>query len=177
MRKQKDSGFSLVETMTVVAIIGILAAIAVPSYQDMIERNALKQVAEGLKSDLQWMRTEAIKRSQDIHVSRSPGNSGGWCYGLNVNSNCTCTTAGSCVVKTISGSNFSSAVNMDIPSDNVNNGTFDFRRGTIGPNGVTFSTVHYAARVVFSAIGRVRICTPTPLPTGKTGISGYPNCS
>ena len=41
MCKQKGSGFSLVETMTVIAIIGILAAIAVPSYQDMIERNYL----------------------------------------------------------------------------------------------------------------------------------------
>lgn len=176
MKRQTDYGFTLVEVMIVIAIIGIIAAMAVPSYQDMIERNQLKQAAESLKSDMQFARTEAIKRSQNVVVSRSPGNAGGWCYGLNVNSNCTCTTVGSCAVKTISGSDFSSAVNMDVPGDGVNNGAFDFRRGTIGANGVTFSTSHYAARVVFSSLGRVRVCTPNPLPAGKTGISGYTSC-
>jgi type IV fimbrial biogenesis protein FimT len=176
MKRQRIFGFTLLEIMIVIAIIGIISAMAVPSYQDMIERNRLKQAAEGLKSDVQFARTEAIKRSQNVVVSRLPGNAGGWCYGLNVNSNCTCTTAGSCAIKTISGSDFSSAVNMDVPSDTVNNGTFDFRRGTIGANGVTFSTSHFAARVIFSAVGRIKVCTPNPLPTGKTGISGYPAC-
>ncbi len=173
MKIKRIFGFTLLEVMIVIAIIGIIAAMAVPSYQDMIERNRLKQAVEGLKSDLQFARTEAIKRSQNVVVSRSPGNAGGWCYGLNVNSNCTCTTAGSCSIKTISGSDFSSAVNMDAATGN--NSTFDSRRGTIGADSVTFSTSHYAARVVFSNVGRVRVCTPTV--SGKTGISGYPNCS
>ncbi|MGZ4980014.1 MAG: GspH/FimT family pseudopilin [Methylobacter sp.] len=181
MNKHKSAGFTLLELMIVVAIMGILAAIAIPSYQDMIERNRLKEVVEGFKSDMQFARTEAIKRSQDIVVSRTPGNAGGWCYGLNVGANCTCTAAGSCAIKTISGNNFSPAVNMDVPSDGVNNGTFSFRQGTIGSNGVTFSTSKYAARVVFSAIGRARICNPAtaahPMPTGKVGLPGQQNCT
>lgn len=163
-------GVTLVETMVVVAIIGIVAGIAFPSYQDTIERNRLRQAAESLKSDLQFARTEAIKRSQNVVISRSPGNAGTWCYGLNVGSSCTCSTVGSCSIKTVSGSNFSSAVTM--ASASSNNSTFDFRRGTIGNYGVTFSTAHYAARVVFSDVGRVRICTPT----GSTGLPEYPGC-
>jgi general secretion pathway protein G len=60
-RNQKDAGFTLMELMIVMAIIGVLATLAVPSFI-----GALRAAKEAvLKEDLQTMRTAIDSYTED----------------------------------------------------------------------------------------------------------------
>ncbi|NKN33651.1 type IV pilin protein [Marichromatium bheemlicum] len=54
-RRPDSSGFSLIELLIAVAIVGILAAIAYPSYQDSVRKSRRADARAVLLEGTQWM--------------------------------------------------------------------------------------------------------------------------
>jgi len=76
MKNTNQNGFTLIELMIVVAIIGILAAIAIPAYQQYIARSQLSRTvgeASKLKTNTETLLLEGIypATGQDLSYTNS----------------------------------------------------------------------------------------------------------
>ena len=80
-RARTQSGFTVVEIMVVVAIVGIIAAIAAPNMAEMIRRQRVKTAAFDIFAALSMARSEAIKRNAPVKVRP---NAGVWAKGFAV---------------------------------------------------------------------------------------------
>ncbi|MFT5781725.1 MAG: type IV fimbrial biogenesis protein FimU [Pseudomonas sp.] len=74
-RAKQSQGFTLIELMITVVILGIFAAIAVPSFTSFINNNKLQSVTNELSGLLQYARSTAAQNNSSYSVCL---NSGTW---------------------------------------------------------------------------------------------------
>jgi type IV fimbrial biogenesis protein FimT len=71
-------GFSLLEVMVVVAIMGVVLAIGVPSYQTWIQNLQIRAAAESVVAGLQVAKNESIRRNMNVTLTMEALPGTGW---------------------------------------------------------------------------------------------------
>lgn len=81
--KHNLSGFTLVELLIGIAILGILLATAAPSFNTWIQNSQIRTASESISTGLQLARAEAVRRNTSVTFTLNADSS--WNFG--------CTTA------------------------------------------------------------------------------------
>jgi len=78
MLGHQSRGFSLIELLIGLALIGILSVMAVPAYQFWIQNVQIRNAAEGVLNGLQLARAEAVRRNALVQLIFTTATGSGW---------------------------------------------------------------------------------------------------
>ena len=78
--RRRLAGFSLLELMLTLTVLGILVSIAIPSFSYLAANTKMKGASTNLHLALLKARSEAVKRSSTVTITPTTGTNwaGGW---------------------------------------------------------------------------------------------------
>ena len=69
--QRSSNGFTLIELMVVIVLLGLVAGIAIPSFNDLIQSNRQTALTNSMVGLLSFARSEAIRRGESVTVTAS----------------------------------------------------------------------------------------------------------
>ena len=184
MSKNISLGFTLIETLSVVAILAVLAALVIHLTSSQIQKQRLTSAAQTVFQSLQNARSETFKQNQPIYVSFKQSNAdneadNSWCYGLALSAECDCTgqdLTRPCELKSAGRSINTSILHTQFPGVRLTKAAFGSKpytrfnpiRGTAAFGSVTLvNSNDESLQIRLSLLGRTRICNPDNTPFSK----------
>lgn len=74
----KAGGFSLIELLIIMTLLAIVAGVAIPNFQRLVQANRAQGAAEELLAQLQYARSEAVLRNKIVIVENLSGTERRW---------------------------------------------------------------------------------------------------
>jgi prepilin-type N-terminal cleavage/methylation domain-containing protein len=156
-----QAGFTTIELMTVLVIIGVLLVLALPSFNDTLAKRRLEGQANEFVTDLAYAKSEAVQRNRNVFVQTDPA--GTTCYTIAVmpetpagSCNCAGCTGGPTLLKSVTLSN-----GMTVTTNTLF--TFEPVQGALTPAAAASAAIALGTRsytVQVTAYGRVSPFTP-----------------
>lgn len=175
----RAKGLTTIELLVVLAITGILAVLAAPSYLDQAALARLRGAASGASSDVSYARSEAVARGEAVRVDFSSGPAGAWCYVVyrGAATGCTCAAAGNAAATCASGSEAIKNVSgadyrgIELGTPTALGLVFEPRQGILDASSAFGDAVFTAPdgaslRMSVNGLGRARVCSPDATVTG-----------
>ena len=179
-------GVTLIETMIVVVIIGVLAVMATPSFQEQMQQQRVEGAAESLVAALQNAKAEAVTANKNMAIVITSSGSvctssdcenqanaiSTWCYGMTAaisTSPCNCSTGTDCATGSIVQN--TDYTGVGITYNTSNSRSFESLRGSATTGTIRFfAGNNKSLGVTTSSIGRIRICKD-----GTSTLISYPD--
>lgn len=78
--RHNPKGFTLIELMIGLGLVGLLTLLAVPAFQHWVQNSQIRNGAEGIMNGMQIARAEAVRRNANIQFVMTAGS--GWTIAL-----------------------------------------------------------------------------------------------
>jgi type IV fimbrial biogenesis protein FimT len=85
MKRAAQSGFSMVEILIAIAVLGIVIALGLPAYGTWIQNVQIRTAADAILNGLQTARNEAIRRNTSVQFQLVNGTTTQWAVNLSSN--------------------------------------------------------------------------------------------
>ncbi len=139
-----EQGFSLLELLVVIVIVGVMSAIAIPAFSDWREKQAVRNITQTLLAQLKQARVLAVSENRSVRISFSPKF-----YVFDANTTGSCNT---CRNEQVNFSQFSDNLSVSVASKK--NPIFFSSRGTAKNTTVTLSAGKNSKKIKVNLIGR-----------------------